>query len=381
MKILVPGGHLTPALGFIDFVQQEHPEVDFLFVGRKYSQSKLKQEAIEEKEVSKRAVKFIELDSVRSSGNIFSSLRSILSFFQALKKSVQIINHEKPSVVLSFGGYLAVPLVIAAKLLKVPIVAHEGTSVVGKANRLIFKFADQIAVSYPNLLSDSAISNYSRIKLTGTPLRKKIISKQPLNSPTWFSNQSNLPIILILGGNQGSLAINQLVKSSLNSLVPRWIVVHQCGRPNKLYHYRQELNDFAQEKSIPEDRYYVLEWIDEDDLVWLYQHAFVAVARAGANTIEELIFHQLPAIFIPLPYSNYSEQLKNARYLEKQGAGVILTQEHANTDNLISCLASVNDNHKKIKTNISSIDRPNPLKASQMIFDLIKTVSSKDEKR
>lgn len=381
MKILVPGGHLTPALGFIDYIQHEHPDVDFVFVGRKYSQSKLKQEAIEEQEVAKRDVKFIELDSIRSSGNILSSLSSIISFFQALTKSIQIINDEKPSVILSFGGYLAVPLVIAAKLLRVPVVAHEGTTVVGKANRLIFKLADQIAVSYPNIINGQAIADHSKIKLTGTPLRKKIISNQYSNSPVWFSNRENLPIILILGGNQGSLAINQLVKSSLTSLVSKWVVVHQCGRPNQLYHYSQELKDFAQENNIPDDRYYVLEWIDEEDLVWFYQHAFVAIARAGANTLEELVYHQLPSIFIPLPHSNYGEQLRNAQYLEERGAAVILNQDQADVKHLISSLASVKINHNDIKTSISSINRPDPLKAAQMIFDLIRTVSSKDEKR
>jgi len=381
MKILIPGGHLTPALGFIDYIQQHYPEVNFVFVGRKYSQSKLQQEAIEEKEVFKRNVRFIELDSVRSSGSIQSLLRSVISFFHALKKSVEIINHEKPSVILSFGGYLAVPLVIVARLLNVPIVAHEGTSVVGKANRLIFKLANKIAISFPNLLRDPVISDHAKIKLTGTPLRQKILNKQSLNPPTWFANQKNLPIILILGGNQGSLAINQLVKASLTTLASEWTVVHQCGRPNKLYHYSQELSDFARKEHIPEDRYYVLEWIDEADLTWFYRHASVAISRAGANTIEELIYHQLPAIFIPLPYSNYGEQLKNAQYLEKRGAGMILCQDQADTNKLISCLASIKDKKEVIKAKLSSIDRPDPLKASEMIFDLIRVAVAKDEKR
>lgn len=378
MKILIPGGHLTPALGFIDFVKKYHPEVEFVFVGRRYSQTKLQQMAIEEQEVKKRSVTFVELESARLSGNIFSFLSAAFGFLKALFRSFQIIKIEKPTVLLSFGGYLAVPLVISAKILKVPIVAHEGTTVVGKANSLIFKLADRIAYSFPNLTNFKISSVNDKAQLTGTPLREVIINEDKVTQPRWFSGKENDPIILVLGGNQGSLAINQLIKQSLRFLVTDWTVVHQCGRPNKLYHYKQELEDYAIKEKIDSNKYFVHEWIEENDLLWLYKNSFVAIARAGANTLEELMYHQVPSILIPLPYSNFNEQLTNAKYLEERGASVVLNQEEASVSTLMSCLSIVREQREIIRKNISLINRPNPQQAASKIYDLVMTVSNND---
>ncbi len=381
MKILIPGGHLTPALGFIDFVKKYHPEVEFVFVGRRFSQTKLQQMAIEHQEVKKRKVPFIELESTRFSGDIFSILFSTFGFFKALSRSFQILKTEKPTVLLSFGGYLAVPLAISAKLLNVPIVAHEGTTVVGKANSLIFKLADRIAHSFPNLTNFKLSSVKDKAQLTGTPLRETIINNDRVVRPEWIKKKTNDPIVLVLGGNQGSLAINQLIKESLKSLVSDWIIVHQCGRPNKLNHYKQELEEYAKNEKIDSNKYYVHEWIEENDLVWLYKNSFVAIARAGANTLEELIYHRVPSIFIPLPYSNFDEQLTNAKFLEEKGASIVLNQAEASVSTLMSCLSLVKDQREVFRKNISLINRPNPQQAASKIYDLVVTVSNNDPKK
>jgi len=154
MKILIPGGHLTPALGLIDWIKQKHPKDEIVFIGRTYSQDRLKQRAVEAYEVTKREIKFIPFSAVKfSKETIFSMIIKFFKFGRSLVQSCRLLNQEKPTVLMSFGGYVALPLTIVASMKRIPIVTHEGTRVVGLANQLIFKLAKKIAHAYPRLVN------------------------------------------------------------------------------------------------------------------------------------------------------------------------------------------------------------------------------------
>jgi len=350
MKILFTGGHLTPALAVIDFLQEHHLDVEMVFVGRLYSQKKLKQKAVEKKEVKQRGLPFIQFEAVKLDfhGGILQLILKPFKFIISLINAYKILKEQQADIFLSFGGYMAVPFAIAAKLQKIKIITHEGTRVLSWSNNLIAKIADKVAVSFPEVKMQ--LKGQNNVTVTGTPLRpalSKLASK-----PDWFTTQADFPVLLVIGGNQGSKAINYKIGESLSVLLKKWTVVHVCGRPNRNDHYSSQLQQLAQQTLTLEQqrRYFIREWIDVEDLTWIYQHAKAAVSRAGANTVEELCLHRVPTLFIPLPHAHLNEQYQNVAVLENNQAALVLPQTDLNQSNLlenVQLLAKNNDNYRE----------------------------------
>lgn len=373
MKILISGGHLTPALAMIDFIKKNHSQDELVFVGRRYSQSKLKQKAIEFEEVKSRQVKFIFFDAPRLGfESLISFLKKAFFFSQSLIKANQIFKQEKPDVFLSFGGYLAVPMAVVAKFRNIPIVTHEQTLVLGKANQFIARLADKVAVSFDK--SKTFVSNQNKIVLTGNPLRENVFAKAA--QPAWFKASNKKPILLVMGGNQGSLALNEFIKSNLLALSKRFVIVHQCGRDNLQNKYQQELETHAQELlGKAQQDYYSLPWIEEQDLAWLYQHSFVALSRAGANTILELVKANLPMILVPLPTAHHDEQVQNSVWAKNQQVAEYILQDKLSLETFQACLDKIEENYNQYKSNFKKIDLADH--ASDNLYKLIEDVSQK----
>ncbi len=356
MKILISGGHLTPALALIDYIQDKHPEHELVFVGRKYSQKKLKQKAVESYEVKKRNIQFESFEAVKF--NRSSLLDWVLvkpfRFMNSLLRANQLIRKYQPDVFVSFGGYLAVPLALMAKIRGTKVLTHEGTRVFGLANRLIAVVADRIAVAAEQ--TRNQISCGDKTVVTGNPLRTEILNQDPVR-PSWIRDQIDKPVLLVMGGNQGSLVINQIIKSCLGELLNDWTLIHQCGRPNQIANYQQELQVRAKSlSSVQQARYYVLPWIDGTDLAWIYQQAFGAISRAGANSVLELAVNRVPTIFVPLAQAHLDEQQKNAQYLTKRDAALLLSEEELSTQNLFKQLKQLRQHHDQLKTNLAKLD-------------------------
>ncbi|KUK79186.1 MAG: UDP-N-acetylglucosamine--N-acetylmuramyl-(pentapeptide) pyrophosphoryl-undecaprenol N-acetylglucosamine transferase [Microgenomates bacterium 39_7] len=376
MKIMIPGGHLTPALGLIDWIKEKYPDVELVFVGRKYSQQKLKQPALEFNEISKRHLEFISFEGVKSSRSLLLMPLKLLKLILSVRKALSIVDVHKPDVLMSFGGYMAIPLAIASKIRGVPILTHEGTSVVGRANKILFRLADGVVYSYPKFYNFDLSTLKKPSLRTGTPLRTKIILPNSSDQPIWIKKPigDDQRILLVLGGSQGSLTINKLIQDSIQELVKDWIVVHQCGRPNKFYNYREELIQRSSELKVSADRYYVREWIEEEELAWLYKVATLAVSRSGANTLEELRYYQIPSILIPLPHSYYQEQEMNANFMAEHGAAIILLQNEATPENLLSQLNLVLTHRKQIQANLKSVPLLDSKQAPELIFQQLKKI-------
>lgn len=346
MRILLSGAHLTPALAMIDFIQQNHPEHQLVFVGRLYSQETLNQKAIEKTEVEKRGIKFIPFAASKfTSTSLWNRFNAFCSFPHTVTLAKQILLREKIELFLSFGSYLAVPFAIAAKNLKIPVVTHEQTVMMGKANQFIVALADKVAISH------EATRNYSRRKdliLTGNPVRSKIFAKN-LARPKWLPITCK-NLILVMGGNQGSFAINDLIKANLPTLLKKYCIVHQCGRANKIRDSYQELSVLRQQlPKVLQSQYFVQEWIEEEDLFWLYQHAQFAISRSGANAVLELSLASLPAILIPLPSAKQNEQLANAQAMQQLNGALILQQAKLTNNTFLDSLAYLDKNYRQMR--------------------------------
>jgi UDP-N-acetylglucosamine--N-acetylmuramyl-(pentapeptide) pyrophosphoryl-undecaprenol N-acetylglucosamine transferase len=350
MRILLSGAHLTPALAMIDFIKANHPEHELFFVGRLFSQEKLAQKSIEKEEVEKRQIKFIPFTAPKFVNHSFlATIGTVLTFPKTIARARKILQDQKIDLFLSFGSYLAVPFALAAKRLGVTVVTHEQTVVMGKANQFISTIADKTAISY---LETTKYLKRKDAVLTGNPVRLRLFAKN-LHRPTWLPEQAK-DILLIMGGNQGSFVINDLIKDNLEVLLSRYVVVHQCGRPNKIKDSAKELEKVK--KSLPanlKDKYFIKEWIEEEDLFWIYQHAKFAISRSGANSVLELSLAPLPAILIPLPHTYQDEQMANALSMQKINGALVLQQEHLNSVTLLDSVAHLEKNYKEMRQSLA----------------------------
>lgn len=356
MKILIPGGHLTPALSFIDFVRKHHPKDRIVFAGREFSQDATGQKAVERYEVEKRKIPFISFEAVRLGQSFFQHLyRHLTRFVSSVREAKSILSKHKPDLVLSFGGYVAVPFALAAKSLKIRIVTHEQTLVSGFASKLISLIANAVAVTFPESISPLLAE---KTVLTGNPLREGVFkSRHP--RPEWLAEKTDKPIVMIMGGNQGSRILNLAIEAALPELLADWTIVHQCGRPTNQQDSR-EILALAKTRLPAElqQRYYILEWIDDSDLFWLYRQAFCAISRAGANATQELAVSGTPSILVPLPLSRHNEQQKNAQWLAQSGGAMILEQRALSTQTLLESLRKLQTFEKQMRESLAVIKLP-----------------------
>jgi len=350
MRILLSGAHLTPALAMIDFIQANHKEHQLFFVGRLYSQEKLNQKAIEKDEVEKRKIKFIPFSAPKFANySLLSRLNSFLTFPKTVAQARKILIDEKIDLFLSFGSYLAVPFAIAAKSLGIIIITHEQTVVLGKANKFIASIANKVAISYEET---KRYLKRSDLVLTGNPIRAKLFAKD-LQRPKWLPDTSR-SFLLVMGGNQGSFVINDLIKENLKKLLEKYCVIHQCGRTNKIKNSFQELSE--DKKKLPknlQEKYFIKEWIEEEDLFWIYQHAKFAISRSGANAVLELSLAPLPAILIPLENSYQDEQTANALVMQKINGALILQQSKLDNITFLDSVDYLEKNYKEMRLSLA----------------------------
>lgn len=335
--VLVSGGHLTPALATIEYFQKHHPEVKILFIGREYSQEKERQVAKEREMCERLGIPFFPIHAAKfHRTNWWRNFGELAHFFPSLYRSWLIIRENDVDLFLSFGGYLAIPVAFAAKLLGRKVVTHEQTKTSGLANEVIASIADRVAISF-----EVSRKHFPRHKtlLTGNPIRASLLEKA-LVRPEWLPANKK-PLLYITGGSQGSQVINQSVQKILPKLTEKFLVVHQCGQ-SEHQHYLRDLHQSAEE--LPEelqDSYVVREWVDEQEVGWLFQNAALAIARSGANTSVEIALHSVPTIFIPLPFSHNNEQLKNAQAIVDVGAAILLEQKDLDAKTLWDAVKDV----------------------------------------
>ena len=355
MKLILIGGHLTPALAMLDFLQSKHPEVNLCFIGRTHS--RVDQKALELTEVSRRGIKFLSLAAPKFA--MVTVWIWLFRFGQLLASSLratQILKLEKPDCVVSFGGYLAVPIVLAAWRLKIPVVTHEQTRAVGLANRVIGKFAKYVGVSFPE---SQIFFDQTKTSVVGNLIRSSIFDPN-LTKPSWFENPANLPVLIVTGGSQGSQKINQVIDELAASLVNVWCVVHQRG---------PQTSQSRPAPNIP--GYFSFEWLSASELFWLWrQPGAVSISRAGANTVSELAVAKIPAILIPLPNTYQNEQQLNAAWLASLGTAYVLPQAELSAKTLAALIsqAEIASGRPSPKTNTEANQ---PLRAAEQVWNLI----------
>lgn len=346
MKIFITGAHFTPAQAVIEELKED-PDIKIVYFGRKYTMEGNKILSVESQVLPKLGVKFVPIIAGRLQRSF--TVYTIPSLFKVpigVLQSFYLLLQDRPDVVLSFGGYVSVPVVISAWLLSIPVITHEQTLVSGLANTINSWFADKVAVSFPN----HDLGKASRLVLTGNPLRREVVEpgggSEDIKRIVKLSEREKLPLILITGGNQGSHAINLGVLGVLEELGDVACIVHQTG--DSKFNDLEALTDKQKGLKRPE-RYLAKKWIEGKDIGEILRNADLAVSRAGANTLLELANFGVPALVIPIPYLNKNEQMVNARYFEKSGLVRVLPQNELTPESLLVSIKKMVKDLPKLK--------------------------------
>jgi UDP-N-acetylglucosamine--N-acetylmuramyl-(pentapeptide) pyrophosphoryl-undecaprenol N-acetylglucosamine transferase len=238
----------------------------------------------------------------------------------------------RPDVIVTYGGYLAVPVAIAGWLLRIPIVTHEQTILPGLANKIVARVADKIALTFP----DSEM-NYLK---GGIDKRKIVITGNPIRKSIYYYGEVNkkmLPTLFVTCGNQGSHFVNELIFRNLNRLLSFCEIVHQTGKNSLIDDYT---NSLKIREGLTEEfrkRYLPVVYVHEDEIGKVYAEASVVLSRGGVNTLIELVALNKRGIIIP----GHAEQLANGQFLEKIGLGVCLHPHGLKDEDFIACVQYV----------------------------------------
>ena len=309
-SIVLLGGHLSPAQAVAEYIKEHYQDVSIYFIGRKTAFS-VQTQSTEEKVMS-RYGQVLLIDAPR---NIYPW--NIPKLFFAFLHVFLFLYRLKPTTIVSFGSYVAFPSVLAAILLRIRLVIHEQTRSLSTMNRFSAAFSDAICVNDEHVVVPRGYN--AKKVITGFPLRPSLF-ESTLSAA--FPIPIDQPLIVIMGGTTGAVSLNKLLFPIIPQLVSAYAVVHITGDIS----YEEACKLKAQLPKDYERNYVVETFCSAETMQWLYKQMSLAVTRSGANTVYELVAFQIPAIFVPLPWSKEQEQLKLAQWAVQKTTGLVVDQ-------------------------------------------------------
>lgn len=255
----------------------------------------------------------------------YFSVLNITDFFKTVwgvLKALFVVFDVFPDVIFGKGGYGSFPGLVAARILRIPVVIHESDTVPGKVNVWAGKFAKRIAISYPET---ARYFPKEKVAFTGNPVRPEIIEPESTNAREFFELTEDIPTVLVLGGSQGSEVINNAVIDSVRELVNHYQIIHQAGKKN--YLEVKMTTDVVLLDNSKKNRYKVFDYLDTLQLRMAAGVADIIISRAG-STIFEIAAWGKPSIIVPITDSNGDHQRKNAYSYARTGAASIIEEKN-----------------------------------------------------
>lgn len=358
-KVLFTGGHGgSTAYAVVEEIKKQKKKWKLFWVGPEYTFEGSKSETFEKKVFPKLGVHFVPITTGRIQRHFtLWTIPALLKIPAGFWKAYTIIKDINPTVVVSFGGYAAYPLVVISWLFRIPVIIHEQTPVAGRANRFSSPFATKVALS-----RKSSQKYFPKVKsiVTGNPL--------PLGTQTLpqKAKRSPIPTIFVTGGKSGSKTLNDTFIKIVPSLVKKYKIIHQTGTLQF-----EEIKKF--QKTLSVKNYEVYDILGPKDWVKALSEADVIVSRAGANTVSQLLIIKTPSILVPIPFSYLNEQYENAKFANDLGIAEVIDQKDFTSNLLLEKIDYMFKNWDVIKTKMTdhkSID----LEASYNVFKLIEEV-------
>lgn len=360
------GGHVLPAIAVVEELASRQIPADLLWIG---SHSGVEIESAQRYGIPYRSIQTGKLRRYVDLENVIDTLRLPVGLAQAWS----ILRKFRPDVILSTGGFVSVPTVIAGTRVA-PILTHEQTAVLGLATNINLRFADVLAVSYERT-KDQLTGCRKRVVCTGNPTRSSLHQGDPEKARERFGFAAGLPLVYVTGGARGASPINERIEALLPDLLDVCQVLHQTGsaaaNPDaaRLRNVREALPPKLKA------RYVVVEFVGEE-LPDVYAAADLIVGRAGAGTVAELAALGKPGLLIPLPGSGRGEQMANARLLADAGAAIVISQEEATPARLQSEIrALLNDRERLQRMAASARGLAFPEAAAHLVDELLGLVS------
>jgi len=325
MKILFTGGgtggHIFPIIAIVRELKRISPErkTAFFYLGPKdnFGKMLLSKEGIR--------VRIISSGKLRRYLTLKSLFQNIFDLFFRIPigilESFFYIFILAPDLIFSKGGYGSIPVVIAGKILGVPIFLHESDTVPGFANRFLARFALEVFVSFPNTPGFPK----KKMILVGNPIRRELLEGKSEEAMAFFGLSGEKPVVLILGGSQGAQRISDRILEILPKILKDFELIHQCGQKN-FQQVKAEAEVVIDKKMAK--FYHLFPFLDEEELKKAYAVSDIVVGRAGSGFIFEIAALGKPSILIPLPESAQEHQIKNAYTFAKNGATVVLEEEN-----------------------------------------------------
>ena len=310
-------GHVTPCIALLPQLKQEGYEIEYIG-----SYNGIERKLIEEYNIPYHGISSGKLRRYFDPKNFSDPFKVMKGYLEACK----ILKQLQPDIVFSKGGFVTVPVVMAAKKNKIPVIIHESDMTPGLANKLALPSASKVCVNFPETMNylpaDKAV-------LTGTPIRKELFSGNKVRGLDFCGFTANKPMLLVVGGSTGSRAINEIIRGMLPTLLRDYQIVHLCGKGN------------LDERFTDTQGYSQFEYI-KAELSDLLAAADLVISRAGANAICELLALRKPNILIPLPAaSSRGDQILNAESFEHQGYSHVLKEEDLSLSSLLEAIQSV----------------------------------------
>ncbi len=325
------GGHFYPIIAIAealaDLVREKHLVEPKLYY--------MAPTPFDEKALFENGISFIRTPAGKvrryaSIKNFTDSFVTLAGTFSALFTLFRLY----PDVVVSKGGYGSIPTTLAARILGIPVIIHESDAKPGRANLLAAKWAVRIAISFEGVAAFFPAKVQSKIARTGIPIRKALMRVETEGARQYLGLEEGIPTVLILGGSQGAVKINETVVSALPDLVSFANIIHQTGQAN--FKDVQSIAQVTLDKNENAGRYHPINYLNEISLQRAAGVADIVVSRAGANSIAEIGLWKRPAILIPIPESVSHDQRTNAYSYAETGAAVVLEEGNLTPHLLVS---------------------------------------------
>ena len=324
-RIILTGGgtagHVTPNIALLDGLEENDYEIRYIG-----SYDGIEKTLIEKEGIPYTGISSGKLRRYFNLKNFSDPFRVGKGYFQALS----LLKDFKPDVVFSKGGFVAVPVVLAAQTLHIPTIVHESDMTPGLANKLCIPRSEKVCCNFRDTL---AYLPKDKAVFTGIPIRKELLSGNRLAGLKFAGLSANRPVLLVVGGSTGSVKVNTAIRSILPELLKQFQVVHLCGK-DKL------------DPTISLDGYVQYEYIREE-LKDLLAAADIVVSRAGANAICELLALRKPNVLIPLSKNaSRGDQILNANSFARQGFSAVIEEEDITEEALLSLIQNTYQNRQ-----------------------------------
>lgn len=340
-RIILTGGgtagHVTPNIALLPRLKELH--YDIHYIG---SYQGIEKELIEQFGIPYHGISSGKLRRYFSLKNFTDPFRII----KGLAEADKLIKTLQPDVIFSKGGFVSVPVIMAGKRRHVPTIIHESDMTPGLANKLSIPSATKVCCNFPETLEHLP---KEKAVLTGSPIRQELLSGNKIAALDFCGLTADKPVILIIGGSLGSVAVNQAVRAILPELLKDFQVIHLCGK-GKVDESLKNLHGYVQ-----------FEYI-QNELKDIFALTDLIISRAGANAICEIAALRKPNLLIPLSASaSRGDQILNARSFERQGFSIVIEEEELTNEKLLSSIQELYTNRETYIHNMSKSGQQNSI--------------------